>query len=218
MKLFTVTWSTDTAGPSPYNNMRTEVFLKGCHRAIIGSPCAGCFNSKIWDDEAEITHTPKSIAEQINEFAPNKFVTIGGGEPLDQLPELIELTKELKAYGFNIMIYSWRQLKCLLKDDYEGIIPTYHKEGYRISKDIKELLKNIDIFVDGQFKSDEKLYNPDAKDGLTSSIGSGNQIFWSVKANIGYEMSNIRKINLKENEEIVFIVKSIENKIVLEME
>ena len=38
-------WSVKTAGPSPFNNERTELFLLGCKKAMSGKPCKGCFNS-----------------------------------------------------------------------------------------------------------------------------------------------------------------------------
>lgn len=160
-------WSVTTAGPSPYNNERTEIFLLGCNKAMTGNPCKGCFNSTTWDNStAQWSHDPVKMAEHINNNAPNKYITIGGGEPTDQIDNLIILCKELKKYGFHIMVYTWRTMNDLI-----NFVPNG-----------KELLKYLDIVVDGEYKQEERLYQQDLGDGMLSSIGSGNQIIWDIKA------------------------------------
>ena len=164
LRIFDINWETDTAGPSPNNNKRIEVFLLGCDKAQQGNPCKGCFNSSTWNkDLAKWSHNPKIVAKNINQFAPNKYITIGGGEPSDQIEKLIPFTKKLKEYGFHIMMYSWRSLLNNI-DKFE------------------EIMKYIDIIVDGEFILEEKLYNQYLGDGMLSSIGSGNQIIWDIKA------------------------------------
>ena len=54
LRIFDIKWQVKTAGPSPNENKRIEVFLLGCDKAMQGNPCKGCFNSVTWD---------KSIAE-----------------------------------------------------------------------------------------------------------------------------------------------------------
>ena len=39
IRLFDISWKCKTAGPSPINNERIEVFLLGCKKAAIGHPC-----------------------------------------------------------------------------------------------------------------------------------------------------------------------------------
>ena len=183
-------WSVKTAGPSPFNNERTELFLLGCKKAMSGNPCKGCFNSSTWNkDLAKWSHDPKIVAKNINQFALNKYITIGGGEPTDQLNNLIILCKELKKYNFNIMIYTWQQLKDIVKDS------TY-----------KDLLDNIDILVDGQYKEEERLWNGEKEDGLLSSVGSGNQIIWNIQEKIGYYMRDLKEIHLINNK-LTYITK-----------
>ena len=101
LKLFDVKLEATTAGPSPDNNIRTEVFLLGCKKAHQGDPCPGCFNSITWDDSiAEWSYDLVELAAELNKTTPNKYITIGGGEPLDQIDNLIILCKELKKYGY----------------------------------------------------------------------------------------------------------------------
>lgn len=204
-------WSVKTAGPSPYNNERTELFLLGCRKAIEGNPCKGCFNSSTWDNsKAQWSHNIELMAEHINNNAPNKYITIGGGEPTDQIDNLILLCKELKEkYGFHIMIYTWRSLKAMLKNDSQGI----HIENLDIKT--KELLKCIDIVVDGEFKEEERLWDGQKGDGLISSVGSGNQIIWDIKNSIGYEMKSLNGISIDKNtNNLIYDIKK-ENKITL---
>lgn len=164
---FDIKWATDTAGPSPDNNLRTEMFLLGCKKAQQGNPCKGCFNSVTWDiGKAEHSRDPLEIAEFIIKNAPNKYITIGGGEPTDQIEHLIPLVKKLKEAGFHIMMYTWRTMT-----DLANFLPFG-----------RELLKYLDIVVDGEYMPEERLYQQDLGDGMLSSIGSGNQIIWDVKA------------------------------------
>lgn len=199
IKLFTVTWSTDTAGPSPHDNMRTELFFKGCNKAIIGNACRGCFNSPLWQDDAIYTYTPQEIASQITNHAPNKYVTIGGGEPTDQIEGLIELTKLLKEQNFHIMVYTWKDLYAAL----------HNHTNQR--NEFLQLLNNIDMLVDGIFDPKERLYKMNQGDGFLSSIGSGNQTIWDVRHYretgnmIGYKMRDLAGLYLKQNDDLVYI-------------
>lgn len=182
-------WKVKTAGPSPYNNERTELFLLGCQKAIDGNPCKGCFNSSTWDSsKAHFSHDPIKMAEHINNNAPNKYITIGGGEPTDQIDNLIPLCMELKKYGFHIMMYTWRNLK---KE-----INYYSTTNILFSYKLSYLLRYVDIIVDGEYKEEEKLWDGTKEDGLVSSIGSGNQIVWDIKNKIGIQMKNIKSLFL----------------------
>lgn len=217
LKVFDIRWATDTAGPSPDNNMRTELFLLGCKKAKDGNPCKGCFNSKTWDaDIAEFAWDPLDVAERINELAPNKYVTIGGGEPTDQIDQLIPLCKKLKEYGFHIMMYTWRDLSTLVDSkliSYYGV----NKDYLNVVTHINELLKYIDIIVDGEFKQDERLYQEELGDGMLSSIGSGNQIVWDIKEKrdtesavlLGHCMKDLVGLYVKpDTNDLVYITKN----------
>ena len=188
IKLYGIKWDVKTAGPSPDNNKRNEVFFFGCNRAMAGNPCNGCFNSDLWDNSiVKEGHEASAIVDNIKKFARNKYVTIGGGEPLDQLDGLIELTGLLKENGFHVMVYTWRELLNIKNDD-----------------KIKTLLSNIDMLVDGEFINSKKVYDESKSDGLLSSVGSENQIIWDIKNKIGYCLGDIRSISIDDNDDIIF--------------
>lgn len=189
-----VKWKVKTAGPSPYNNERTEIFFLGCNKAMSGNPCKGCFNETTWDNsKAEFSHDPILMAKHISEHAPNKYVTIGGGEASDQLDNLLILCKELKKYDFHIMMYTWKNLKRIVT------IPENIK--------YKKLLQYVDIIVDGEYKEEERLWDGNKSDGFFSSIGSGNQIIWDINKKIGFKMKDINSLHLSNNNELSYDLK-----------
>lgn len=216
IKLFDVKWKINTAGPSPYDNERTEVFLFGCERAVKGNPCKGCFNPKLWDSSVAIyTHEPKDIANKIARYAPNRYVTIGGGEPTDQMEELIELCIELKAKGFHIMVYTWKNVRELFDINNVG-----NDKSISDRKNFSKLFKVIDMIVDGEYHDDERMYQDNGTDGTFNSIGSGNQVVWDTKSFAedikklpyaflsGYQLKDILQMAIHEKtKDLIYLVK-----------
>lgn len=162
LKIFSVNWAAKTAGPSP-DGTRTELFLMGCRKAAEGNPCKGCFNPDLWKDQATITYSPMDAAEQIERFSPNKYLTIVGGEPLDQPEPLAELCTLLKAKGFHILVFTHYTLDYLL---FSGEFPR-----------IQDLIDNIDIMIDGEYEETSRIYDVDAG----CIIGSANQTVWDLQ-------------------------------------
>lgn len=223
LRIFDIKWRTDTAGPSPNNNERIEVFLLGCNKAMQGNACKGCFNSITWDkSKAEWSWDPIEVADMINEGCDpnNKYITIGGGEPTDQIDMLIPFAKRLKEHGFHIMMYTWRDLKHEL-----DLIFSHHMTAYygtlniiddlSFARKLWELIHYLDIIVDGEYKQEERLYQQELGDGMLSSIGSGNQRVWDIKAmNEGdvaisrYAMRDLAGLYIKpDTNDLVYVTK-----------
>lgn len=209
IKIFDMRLRATTAGPSPNNNERVELFMLGCKKAMGGDACHGCFNAITWDaNKAEFSWDPVEVAERINQLAPSKYITIGGGEPTDDLDNLIVLCRELKVkYKFNIMVYTWRDL-IKARKGYTTKDMSDNNNKYPIStKKLNELLQYIDILVDGEFDPNQCLYNEEAHDGFLSSIGSGNQKIWDVN-NMNFEyMKDLKGLTLDVNNNLRFIKK-----------
>lgn len=207
IKLRDVRWSVKTAGPSPFDNERTELFLLGCNKAMSGNPCKGCFNSTTWDQSKALwSHDPIKMAEHINNNAPNKYITIGGGEPTDQIDNLLILCKELKKYGFHIMMYTWRDLISTLYN------PLRSCEVTKLIHSLRELLNYVDIIIDGEYKEEERAWDGSKEDGLISSIGSGNQIVWNVQKGYGFSMRDIDMMFITELNSLQYILKDLDAK------
>ena len=201
LRIFDIKWRTDTAGPSPNNNERIEVFLLGCNKAMKGKACKGCFNSITWDkSKAEWSWDPVEVADMINEGCDpnNKYITIGGGEPTDQIDMLIPFAKRLKEHGFHIMMYTWRKVELL------GLENINHAK----------VLNYIDILVDGEYRQEERLYQQNLGDGMLSSIGSGNQQVCDIKymretgKTVKYPMRDLAGLYIKpDTKDLVYITK-----------
>lgn len=202
LRIFDIKWQVKTAGPSPNENKRIEVFLLGCDKAMQGNPCKGCFNSMTWDKSiAEFARDPIEVADMINEGCDpnNKYITIGGGEPTDQLDYLIPFAKRLKEHGFHILMYTWRDLRQALHSVLRSLEFTMR------SRKLKELIQYIDIIIDGEFKQEEVLWDINDSNTARNFVGSGNQIIWDLSSSsyYGYALKDIKNISLirKNNNE-----------------
>ena len=115
--------------------VRVSVFMQGC-----SFHCKNCFNSSTWDFEGGKEFNQNTIDEVLNLCNENyiKGLSILGGEPMH--PKNIEGTTKLaKAFkekypDKNLWVWS----------------------GFLFDKDLKnkEVLKYIDVLVDGQYVDD----------------------------------------------------------------
>ena len=206
LRIFDIKWQVTTAGPSPNENKRIEVFLLGCDKAMQGNPCKGCFNSVTWNKSiAEFSRDPIEVADMINEGCDpeNKYITIGGGEPTDQLEYLIPFAKRLKEHNFHIIMYTWRSLREVLNPILRSLEITMRARKF------KELIQYIDIVIDGEFKQEEVLWDINDSNTARNFVGSGNQIIWDLNSPCyyGYRLKDIKDISLirkdKDGEENV---------------
>ena len=204
LKIFNVKWTSTSAGPSPDSNRRTELFLAGCKKAASGNPCKGCFNQKLWSADVYNGYdSPRECFNRIRKFAPNKYITIVGGEPLDQLEPLAELCRYLHRDGYHIIVIT----------HYLGdfLLATMNIAG---NKNMKKLLSNIDCIIDGEYMEKYRIWDEErAGDGLHDVIGSGNQCIWDFHDyNAGKEMFCIHADKLegwylRPDNEFVYILK-----------
>lgn len=196
MKIYNAKWTSTSAGPSPYNNYRTEIFLYGCNRAIMGEPCKNCFNPALWDSSKCMKeYSPLEVATQIIKYSPNKYVTFVGGEPLDQAEELGEVCSILKKFNYHIIVFS----SYVLNDQ---------SNSYKFN----HILPYVDIIIDGKYDENERIYREDFGDGFTDAIGSGNQIVWDISQQFkeikGFYARDLSGIYVSKNNSLKFITKN----------
>lgn len=138
--------------------IRVSIFMQGC-----SFNCEGCFNKETHDFNSGIEFTNDTI-NRILELSSKDYIvglSILGGEPLH--PKNVEgttlLAKKFKAKYPDKTIWVW--------------------SGFLFDKDLKdkEILKYIDVLIDGQFKID--LYSPKLK-----WKGSSNQRVIDVKESL----------------------------------
>jgi anaerobic ribonucleoside-triphosphate reductase activating protein len=129
---------------------RAVVWVQGCLRE-----CPGCFNVESWSFEINQLISIDSLAEKILNNPRNTGVTFSGGEPFWQAPALASLARQLKAAGLNVMSFTGFTLEKL------------QSESAPIGA--QELLKQLDILVDGAFVESKAINSPN------SPVSSTNQ-------------------------------------------
>lgn len=200
LRIFNVKWTSTSAGPSLDNNKRTEIFLAGCKKAEEGHPCKGCFNQELWKHNHFMHEcTPEEAYEQIKKFAPNKYITFVGGEPLDQADLLLDLCKLLKADDYHIIIITHYTA--------EEILESNHILYWK-------LVNYTDVLIDGEYNESQRIWDEDkAGDGLHDVIGSGNQCIYDFHRGRkeggveGTYAGDLVGMAMKRNEDLIFIVK-----------
>lgn len=113
--------------------IRAVLWTQGC-----AHKCPGCQNPQTHSFEDGFLVDIEEIKEQIDELEGQDGITFSGGDPFYQVEECLELAKYIKSKNLNI----W----CYTGFTYEALI-SLSKENPKI----KELLKEIDVLVDGPF-------------------------------------------------------------------
>ena len=135
--------------------------------------CEGCFNQSTWDYskgyELNITELYNDIEQEISKCPLVTGVTFSGGEPLDQIWDVLNLACLLKTrLKLNVSLYTGYYLvfdeltdKCYIyrdPDDANSLANTVY---------IKQL-RHVDNIFDGRFEINKRSYN-------TPFRGSSNQ-------------------------------------------
>ena len=179
--MFDVRYDIDTAGPSPNNNLRTELYFAGCNKALSAEgPCKGCFNPLLWYRERGLVKSPQEFLDCLNSHNIRKFITIVGGEPTDQLEGLIEFGKLAKADGYHIILFSWHSKEWLEEKMGDAVLC-------------------FDIIVPGEYRASERIYDENLKDGIHNVVGSGNQLIWIPAAEKWFSAADVSSLKLDAN-------------------
>lgn len=137
--------------------IRTVLWTQGCSHH-----CLGCHNQGTWDFDGGVLVDVELVKEEIAKLKGQDGITLSGGDPFFQVEPCLEIAKYCKSIGLNVWCYTGFTFEELMK------LP---------NPNIKELLKNIDILVDGRFILREKSLDLLFK-------GSRNQRIIDAKASI----------------------------------
>ncbi len=107
--------------------LRTSIYFAGCAHF-----CPGCHNPQSWPFDAGQDMTIDELVKHVEDNEMN--VTLSGGDPLYQMPKMLELCQRLKVLGMNIWLYT-------------GFI---YEQVCTDSK-LAPILDCIDVLVDGPF-------------------------------------------------------------------
>lgn len=116
--------------------LRTTIFVQGCPHN-----CPGCHNPQTHDFNAGKLIDIEDIYKVIKLNKGVKGITFSGGEPFCQALAFSELAKRLKEDGYKIAVYSGWTFEELIQKNIPGAI---------------DLLKNIDILIDGKFDKTQR--------------------------------------------------------------
>ena len=144
--------------------VRVSLFVSGCRHH-----CKGCFNEETWNFNYGQPYTEETEAEILNSLDSNfiQGFTLLGGEPFEpeNQVELVKLLKKVRE------TYPKKDIWC-----YSGYLLDKDMQpgGAVYTEDTKEMLRQIDVLVDGEFV--------EAKKDLTLIFrGSSNQRLLRLK-------------------------------------
>lgn len=147
--------------------VRVSVFVSGCNHH-----CKGCFNQCAWDFNYGKEFSEKE-EQQIIDYMNHDYISglsLLGGEPLEPKNQegLLPLVKKVKEKFPN------KDIWCYTGFDFEkDVVGKMAKNN----ETTRELLKYIDIIVDGKFEEDKK-------DLKLQFRGSSNQKIVDVKKSL----------------------------------
>lgn len=147
--------------------VRVSVFVSGCNHH-----CKGCFNQCAWDFNYGKKFTEKE-EQQIIDYMNHDYISglsLLGGEPLEPKNQegLLPLVKKVKEK------FPDKNIWCYTGFDFEkDVVGKMTKNN----ETTRELLKYIDIIVDGKFEEDKK-------DLKLQFRGSSNQKIVDVKKSL----------------------------------
>lgn len=111
--------------------LRMTIFTQGCPHH-----CPGCHNPQSHDFKGGEDRDTDDILKMVSENPLLDGITLSGGEPFAQPEACLELAKGAHKMGLNVWSYSGYTFEQLLER----------------SDACRELLRNIDVLVDGPFK------------------------------------------------------------------
>ncbi len=148
--------------------IRRVFFSQGCIHN-----CKGCFNPDTHSFCGGELFDMDKLLQDVRENPLIKGVTFSGGDPFEQADKFAYMAEELKNQSINIWCYTGYEFEYIIEHKNE-------RKGWN------ELLKYIDVLVDGKFEEDNK------NDSLRYR-GSSNQRIIDVRKSL--ELGKIYVLN-----------------------
>lgn len=137
---------TNVEGPGT----RFCIWVQGC-----SIHCKGCANKHMWNKNKGSLHDVEEIINLISKFKNRiEGITFLGGEPLEQIEAVTYISKIAQSMGLTVVVFTGYNYKEISKKD-----------------NVKELIKNIDILIDGKYEQNKQ-------DFSRAWVGSSNQQYY----------------------------------------
>lgn len=129
---------------------RFAIWVQGC-----SIRCKGCANSHMWDFDGGTSYKVSDFINLIKSYK-NKIegITFLGGEPLEQIKAVTEISKAAQELGLSVILFTGYEFK-----------------NIENNKDFQELVRYVDILIDGKYESDKTDYS-------RTWVGSSNQNYY----------------------------------------
>lgn len=119
------------------SGIRTVIWFQGCLHN-----CEGCQNPETHDMNGGMVVDIDEIKMKLKNLKYQSGITLSGGDPFFQPEAALEIAKFAKSIGLNVWAYTGFTYEALLSD-----------------KSRLDLLKYVDVLVDGKFMIDKKSLN-----------------------------------------------------------
>ena len=140
------------------SGIRTVVWFQGCNHH-----CKFCHNPETWNLNGGFEVDLDDIKKQIKNLKYQTGITLSGGDPFFQPEAALEIAKFAHSIGLNVWGYTgFTYEEIMARDDAK-----------------KELLKELDVLVDGRFEIEKKSLNCKFR-------GSTNQRLIDVKKSLNF--------------------------------
>lgn len=137
------------------SGIRTVIWFQGCLHN-----CKECQNPETHDMNGGMVVDVDELKMKLKNLKYQSGITLSGGDPFFQPEAALEIAKFAKSVGLNVWAYTGFTYEALLSD-----------------KNRLDLLKNVDVLVDGKFMMDKKSLNCKFR-------GSTNQRLIDVKKSL----------------------------------
>ena len=129
---------------------RFAVWVQGC-----SIHCKGCTNSRMWDFDGGTLYNVEDFINLIKQYKDRiEGITWLGGEPLEQIEAVTKISRAVQGIGLSVIVFTGYEY-LTLKDN----------------KEFQELIKYVDILIDGRYEQDKTDYS-------RAWVGSSNQNYY----------------------------------------
>lgn len=118
--------------------IRTVIWTQGCVHN-----CYGCHNPETHAFDGGTVTDTSEIIHILDQLKGQDGITLSGGDPMCQVDACLEIAKYAKTIGLNVWCYTGYTFEQLLKMS-------------ETKPNLLELLKQIDMLVDGKFILEQK--------------------------------------------------------------